>query len=452
MDLQNKTIVIMGLGKSGRALLDFLESKPVTVLAFDIDKNGALREDAPIYPPHIRLHLGQNPTGDEKADILILSPGISKNLKVVQRIVNNGAVLYGEMEFAFAFLKGRVIGITGTNGKTTTTHLVAHMMKKHFSDVRVVGNVGTPIISHVASSNEETRFVAEISSFQLETSHSLHCSIAAIINITPDHLDRHGSMEQYRLEKFKIFQNQTQDDYAIINWEDGALRELQGTLTGREVHFSNRQALPGGVYLEDGALISELTGERQYIIHRDEIFLKGQHNMENVLTAVSIALCEGIPIAMIAQSLREFRGVAHRLQYIGSANGVAYYNDSKGTNPDASIQAVLSFEKNILLIAGGMDKKSDYHDFIRACADRVKKLYLLGETKRKIADCAKELGLTGVELVDTMEEAVEAAVSVAEPGDTVLLSPACASWDMYASYEARGEDFIQAVRKRAELS
>lgn len=342
------------------------------------------------------------------------------------------------------------MGITGTNGKTTTTTLLGDLLSFVSYDTRVVGNIGAPVIEEVQTSGDDTFFVTELSSFQLETVKEFKCRVAGILNVTPDHLNRHGSLENYGNIKANIFMNQEEDDVAVLNFEDGFVRSLGEKCRAKVLWFSVRQRVSPGLYLKDGQIISTLKGEDEVLFARSEVALAGDHNMENVLMAMCMAYSVGVSFDAMRMVLNVFQGVEHRLEFVRELGGIRYINDSKGTNPDASTKAVEAFEGNLILIAGGMDKKVSFDTFVEAFQGKVKTLILLGETKRMIQECAERHGFRDVILVEDMKEAVERAHSIAVEGDLVLLSPACASWDMYPSYEVRGEDFKSRVRELKE--
>ncbi|MDO5095790.1 MAG: UDP-N-acetylmuramoyl-L-alanine--D-glutamate ligase [Peptostreptococcaceae bacterium] len=450
MDLTNKTVMVIGLGKSGFDLVAFLNQKAKKTIAFD--SNASVRE----HYEHegldkVEFHFGSNPTGEEEIDLAVISPGIPLELDFVQRLKSRHVEIIGEVELAYRSTKGVFVGITGTNGKTTTTALVGELFKNAGFDTRVVGNIGKPIISEVSDSNEKTVFVTELSSFQLETIRDFRSHLATIINLTEDHLNRHKTMENYAEIKSRIFENQEPDDFAIVNLDDEYGISLAQRSKGKKfytsVHEEPKKEFSPALYIKEGKIFYRDQETEQVLIETREIFLKGNHNYENVLIASAMAICYGIELSVITDTLRAFRGVAHRLEWVKDINGIHFVNDSKGTNPDASVKALEAIEKNILLIAGGMDKYSVFDDFIQAFANRVKSAILLGETKNKLAETMIRFGFSEFELVSDMDEAVRTAFAMAKAGDTVLLSPACASWDMYKSFEERGEHFKKIVNE-----
>ena len=342
------------------------------------------------------------------------------------------------------------VHIAGTHGKTTTTSLVGEIMANYFDDVKVVGNIGIPYTSVAADTTEDTVTVAEISSFQLETTHEFAPEVTAILNITPDHLNRHHTMECYIETKESITKNQTAGDTCVLNYEDEVLRRFGETLQTKVVFFSSKRRLEKGLYL-DGEDIFYADGTTDTkVINVNELNILGKHNYENVMAAVGMSVSFGVPMDKIVEVLKRFQAVEHRIEYVTEKRGVKFYNDSKGTNPDAAIQGIRAMNRPTLLIGGGYDKQSEYDEWIESFDGKVKKLVLIGQTKEKIAECAKKHGFEDVILCDTFEEAIDTCYANAVSGDAVLLSPACASWGMFANYEERGRIFKEYVRNLAE--
>ena len=383
--------------------------------------------------------------------MVVLSPGISLDRDFVRLFIEREIEIIGEVELAYRLTKGRFVGITGTNGKTTTTALVGEVFKNAGFDTRVVGNIGNPPIKEIESATQDTVFVTELSSFQLETTVQLTCHAATIINITPDHLDRHRTMENYTNCKLKIFQNQSTEDVAVINVDDPLSYVGTRDLVSKKIFISTNQSLHASGYenylfLKDHHILGRYEGDSFVLLNLSEVFLKGQHNYENVLCAIGLALAFGICKDTIAETLKTFRGVAHRLELVEVIKGVTYINDSKGTNPDASIKAIEAVEKDIILIAGGYDKKSDFNDFVSCFEGRVKHAIILGATKTQLKESFGNCHFNHFTEVEDMVQAVAYASKIAKEGDTVLLSPACASWGMYDNFEQRGEHFKALVR------
>ena len=346
----------------------------------------------------------------ERTDIAVLSPGVPTDLPFVLEMQERKIPIWGEIELAYRCSKGKLFAITGTNGKTTTTALTGEIMKTYFESVFVVGNIGMPYTEYAMDMTDNSVTVAEISSFQLETIHKFHPQISAILNITPDHLNRHHTMECYVDTKANIARNQTKDEVCVLNYEDAYLQKIAVCT----IHDMN---------------------------------LLGKHNYENVMAAIAIAMHAGVPIDCIRKAVKEFHAVEHRIEYVCEVDGVKYYNDSKGTNPDAAIKAVEAMVAPTVVIGGGYDKKSTYEEWIASFKDKVKCLVLLGETKDAIAETAKKAGFTNIIMTDSLKEAVRVCSEQAVPGDAVLLSPACASWDMFKSYEERGRLFKEYVHE-----
>ena len=343
--------------------------------------------------------------------------------------------------------KIKLIGITGTNGKTTTTALTGQIMADYFESTFIVGNIGTPYTLMAGRTKKTSVTTAEISSFQLETIHDFHPVISAVLNITPDHLDRHKTMECYINTKLSITRNQTEQDVCVLNYEDKVLRERSKELKCKIVFFSSKTKLENGIYMDKNRNIYLAeNGKDTFLINTKEMKLVGIHNAENVMAAIAIAEAANIPDTVYLNTIRAFEAIEHRIEYVTEIDNVIYYNDSKGTNTDASRKALEAMERKTVLIAGGYDKNSEYDEWISAFGDKIKCLVLLGATKDKIAKTAENHGFTNIKKVGTLKEAVEVSAKEAESGEAVLLSPACASWDMFKSYEERGKLFKQYVK------
>ncbi len=448
MEVKGKKVLVFGAGISGAGAAKLLEKHQAEVILYDgnqkLDKEELkkqLGEESPI-----KVLLGNLPGEVEKTlDMAVLSPGIPTDLPLVERMRSQGVSIIGEIELAYQFGKGDVLAITGTNGKTTTTSLLGEIMKKARSEVYVVGNIGNPYTSVAGQMTEQAVTVAEVSSFQLETIDMFRPKVSAILNITPDHLNRHHTMEAYIQAKENIARNQKEEDYCILNYEDELTREFGKNVKAKVLYFSSQRKLEEGIYLEDGKIVCSLGGKKEEICHTDELQILGTHNHENVMAAAGMAYAYGVPVDTIRRSVKEFGGVEHRIEYVAQKNGVVYYNDSKGTNPDAAIKGIQAMKRPTVLIGGGYDKDSEYTEWINSFDGKVKKLILLGETREKIARDAEKCGFQDYLFADSFEEAVKMAVEQAVPGDAVLLSPACASWDMFPSYEVRGDKFKEIV-------
>lgn len=439
MELKDKKVLVVGLGKSGMAAAELLRQMQADVSLYD---GNADREPPACAEP---VYLGEYPQEEfARMDCAVFSPGVPLDIPLAQFLRENQVPIIGEIELAYRMEQGRVVGITGTNGKTTTTTLVGEILKAWNENTFVVGNIGNPYTKEVLKSSPDSITVAEISSFQLETTDVFAPEVSAILNITPDHLDRHGTMENYIETKLRIAKNQRKDSLCILNYEDAVLRERADELSCRVAFFSSRRKLERGMYqAEDGSIVRAEDG--MVLMNQKESRLPGAHNAENIMAALLIAFEMGVPEETAVRVVREFRPVPHRVEFIKTVDGVDYYNDSKGTNPDAAIKGIQSMDRPTVLIGGGYDKGADFTEWIQSFGGRVKKLLLLGATKEKIAKNAQQCGFSEYQFVETLEEAVETARNLAEDGDAVLLSPACASWDMFASYEKRGDLFRELV-------
>lgn len=441
--MRGKKVLVAGLGKSGISALRFFSERGAQVEAFDgkLPYQEALRDEFPA----VNFHFEQNPTGEEEADLVLMSPGIPLDLPFVRSFLRRGVEVTGDIEIAYRESDAKVIAITGTNGKTTSTTLTGAIFSDFFPKVSVAGNIGSPILDELRTFDRQTYVVTELSSFQLESIKTYRPHIAAILNITEDHLNRHKTMENYIAAKFRIFENQGEDDFLVLNADDEILAGCSIETASQIVYFSRKKELEKGVFIRGDRIVSTLKGEEEEIMKTEEILLPGAHNIENVLACVAISLLAGIPAKTVRKNIAAFRGVAHRIEWVREVGGVSYWNDSKATNPDSAIKAVEAFSAPIVLIAGGMDKKSDFSQWLNICKGRVKTLILLGETRENIRKAAEELGFTQIRIVEDMRQAVEQASEEAEAGDVVLLSPACASWDMYPNFEVRGEEFKRFV-------
>ncbi|MCH5266146.1 MAG: UDP-N-acetylmuramoyl-L-alanine--D-glutamate ligase [Lachnospiraceae bacterium] len=440
MTLQGKKVAVIGLGKSGLAAYELLQKEGAQICLYDGKKDLDVSEyEAPVY-------LGDFPEEVFAGlDLAVFSPGVPLDIPVAEFLKEKKVPIIGEIELAYQKEKGQVAGITGTNGKTTTTTLAGEIMKAYNPQTFVVGNIGNPYTKEVLKSTETSVTVAEISSFQLETIDTFHPAVSAVLNITPDHLNRHKTMECYIDAKMAIAKNQTKEELCVLNYEDEVLRERAGELSCRVAFFSSKRKLSEGLYQnEKQDIVDGATGE--ILMNMRECHLPGDHNCENIMAAILITRELGVPMEEILSVVREFQAVEHRVEYVTDKGGVDYYNDSKGTNPDAAIKGIQSMSRPTILIGGGYDKGGEFDQWIQAFDGRVKKLLLLGETKERIARTAEKLGFTDYEFVDSLGEAVTRAAELAESGDAVLLSPACASWDMFDSYEQRGTMFKEFVR------
>ena len=382
----------------------------------------------------------------DSLDLVVLSPGVPTDLPLVKSFYEQGLPVWGEVELAYRVGDGEVLAITGTNGKTTTTALLGKIMQDARESVFVVGNIGTPYTSKALEMKQNSVTVAEISSFQLETIDEFAPKVSAILNITEDHLNRHHTMEEYIRVKELITENQGTEDVCVLNYEDEVLREFGKHLTPRVVYFSSGRKLDEGIYLDGNKIILK-DGEKEIeVVKTEDLKLLGKHNFENVMAAVAMAYYDGVSLDSIRKSICEFTAVAHRIEYVTEKKGVVYYNDSKGTNPDAAIKGIQAMNRPTLLIGGGYDKQSGYDEWIEAFDGKVRYLVLIGQTKEKIKEAAEKHGFHDIILCEDLKEAVKVCEEKAQPGDAVLLSPACASWGQFDNYEQRGDMFKEYVR------
>ncbi|HCL01023.1 MAG TPA: UDP-N-acetylmuramoyl-L-alanine--D-glutamate ligase [Lachnoclostridium phytofermentans] len=457
MNFLGKKVLVVGAGKSGISAIELLSQEGAQTILYDANAE-INKEETKLT--EFREKLPKNYNGDiilgefpselkSELDMVVLSPGVPTDLDYVKDLKSVGIPIIGEVELAYNFSKGKIAAITGTNGKTTTTTLVGEIMKTYYKSVFVVGNIGVPYTQMVKNTEIESVTVAEMSSFQLETVENFRPDVSAILNITPDHLNRHHTMEAYIEAKVNVTKNQTKEDTCVLNYEDSYLQNVSGGIPATILWFSSARELESGLFLQNNQIIYRDDEKECVVCDVNELQIIGKHNYENVMAAVGIAIALKVPMEDIHKALIEFKGVEHRIEYVTTKRGVKYYNDSKGTNPDASIQAIKAMQTKTLLIGGGYDKDSDYDDWIKAFDDKVTYLVLLGQTREKIANAAKRLGVKNIVLVDSLSEAVTFCAEHAGVGETVLLSPCCASWGMFKDYEERGmlfKEYVHALK------
>lgn len=449
MELQGKKVLVFGSGKSGIGASDLLAKVGAFPVIYDgnaeTDKDAVVHKTDGTYS--VTVYAGELPKEvQDSLDLVVLSPGVPTDLPLVKSFYEQGLPVWGEVELAYRVGNGEVLAITGTNGKTTTTALLGKIMQDARESVFVVGNIGTPYTSKALEMKPNSVTVAEISSFQLETIDEFAPKVSAILNITEDHLNRHHTMEEYIRVKELITENQGTEDVCVLNYEDEVLREFGKHLTPRVVYFSSGRKLDEGIYL-DGNKIVLKDGEKEIeVVKTEDLKLLGKHNFENVMAAVAMAYYDGVSLDSIRKSICEFTAVAHRIEYVTEKKGVVYYNDSKGTNPDAAIKGIQAMNRPTLLIGGGYDKQSGYDEWIEAFDGKVRYLVLIGQTKEKIKEAAEKHGFHDIILCEDLKEAVKVCEEKAQPGDAVLLSPACASWGQFDNYEQRGDMFKEYVR------
>jgi UDP-N-acetylmuramoylalanine--D-glutamate ligase len=453
--MEINTAIVAGTGKSGISATKLLVNHGVKVYLFDENKDRdieAIKEktgDSEL----VQIELGE--LGEDalsSSQLMVISPGIPVDAPFTDVVRNAGIPIWSEIELAYHYGKGKIAAITGTNGKTTTTALVGEIVKAHNAKTIVVGNIGIPYTELCDTTDDDSDTVAEISSFQLETVIDFHPNVSAILNLTPDHLNRHYTFENYGNVKFSITKNQTMDDVTVLNYDDEHTRAMGEKAKDHchVVYFSRLEKPVGGVYVEDGDIILEDGDKKINVLAIKDLKLMGAHNVENVLAAVGISYYMGVPVDVIRDVATSFKAVAHRIEYVDTIDGVAYYNDSKGTNPDAAIKGIQAMVAPTFLIGGGYDKGSEYDEWIEAFDGKVKWLVLIGQTAQKIADCAKRHGFNSIIFEENLQDAVAYCHENAVDGDAVLLSPACASWGQFDNYEQRGDMFKEYVRSYKE--
>jgi UDP-N-acetylmuramoylalanine--D-glutamate ligase len=442
-------VLVVGLGVSGIACIKGLSRTGAKIYAFDESSEENLKDRLKeVEGIEVEYFFGNEEIEKiniKALDYAIKSPGIKYEVPIIEKLLKNNIEVISDIEAAYRVTNASIVSISGTNGKTTTTTLIGEMVRESGKPHKVTGNIGFGIYYDALNAKKEDILVAEVSSFQLAGTIKYKPHISVLTNITPDHLDYHHTVENYTETKFKNVITQDENDYAILNYEDNIIRNYSDNIKAKKIFFSSERVLEDGIFAENGQMLYRTGNNKEFIINTKEIFIPGKHNLENAMAACGAAIALGIDTEVIAKVLREFKGVEHRLEFTGEYNKVKFYNDSKGTNPDASIKAVQGIDKPIILIAGGYDKQSDYDELIKAFDNKVKALILLGQTAGEIQRCALKYGFENIYRVETMDEAVKKSFELAEEGDNVVLSPACASWGMYPNYEVRGRDFKERV-------
>ena len=450
MIFTDKNILIVGSGISGMGALKALSTVQARCIVFDGNDKLTKEEIAGRFPEGCTAEICIGTLTDNvllNLDMAVVSPGVPIDIPLLNTLREHHIPVIGEIELGYQLAKGRIIAITGTNGKTTTTTLVGQMMRDYFESVFVVGNIGNPYTLEALKTTEDTVTVAEISSFQLETVEEFCPEVSAVLNVTPDHLNRHYTMENYAGTKEKITKGQTGEQYCILNYENEYTRDFGlNRCPATVVFFSSKRVLEEGIYCQGDTIYLAKDGLQKPLmnIHTD-MNLVGTCNVENVMAALGIGLSFGVPLESLLRTIKAFKAVEHRIEFVDTKGGVDYYNDSKGTNPDAAIQGILAMSKPTVLIGGGYDKQNEYDEWIEAFGNKVKLLVLIGQTREKIAACAKAHGFNDYVFADTFEECLKICTEHAKPGDAVLLSPACASWGMFPNYEERGRQFKEYV-------
>ena len=448
MDIKNKRALVIGLARSGIAAAKLLKALGAQVVLNDsrqIDNIDGLPAGEYIYKT------GISPDQlIEDADFIVISPSVPPSLPALKRARELGKEVLTEIELGYRVCKGQTVAISGTNGKTTTTTLTGRI----FSDANrgnfVVGNIGIPYSAHALEASPRDIMVTEISSYQLECIDTFHAHVAALLNITPDHLNRHGDMNGYIAAKKRLFLNQTQKDFAVLNYDDEIVRKMAEDINARVLFFSYEKELGEGVFIEDGIITFCLGALKQPICKCEDVRIKGRHNIENAMAAAAIGMLMGVSAANVAQTLMSFEGVEHRIETVRTVKGVTWINDSKGTNPDSTIKAIHTMDKPTVLILGGYDKGGEFDGLIKEYTDNIKHTVVLGDTARKIIGALERAGIKEYTHAAGFDEGVRLAFKAAQPGWNVLLSPACASFDMFADFEERGRVFKELVNSLEE--
>jgi len=447
--MKNKNILVVGLGVSGIACIKGLNKLGAHIFVYDESPREKctekLHELEGIEASYFFGNDEIEKINFEILDLAIKSPGIKYEVPIIAELAERSIKIISDIEAAYNITDATIVSVTGTNGKTTTTTLIGEIVKESGKSYKITGNIGFGMFYDALNSGNDDVLVAEVSSFQLAGTIDYKPHVSVITNITPDHIDFHHTYENYIDTKFKNAMNQDENDYAVLNYEDETIMSFRDKIKAKKIFFSSERILDEGIYVQDEKMAYTHDGKTEIIININDIFIPGKHNLENAMCAAGAALSLGIGTEIISDVLKNFKGVEHRLEFCAEYNGVKFYNDSKGTNPDASIKAVQGIEKPIILIAGGYDKDSSYDDFIKSFGDKVKSLVLLGQTADKIEACARSYGFTDIYRVENMDEAVKKCFELSTYGDNVVLSPACASWGMYPNFEVRGRDFKERV-------
>lgn len=452
-EIKDKNVLVVGLGRSGLAAIEVLSMAGCQISLQDSKKQEDISEEHQkiLTDKNVTCYFDAVPEDIKVYDMIVVSPGVPLILSFVKEAIDAGIEVIGELELAYRCGKGNFIGITGTNGKTTTTTLVGEIVKNAGRKTKVAGNIGNPVATEAVNADDDTWIVTEISSFQLETIDTFKPVVSAILNLTPDHMDRHKTMENYGKTKARIMMNQTNDEYLVVNFDDKECLNLIKGTKAKVVPFSRLEPLMFGSFVQDDKIVIINEDEKLVeICGVDELKIPGSHNLENALAAAAVTYFAGVDKEVIADTLRNFESVEHRLEFVDEVDGIRFINDSKGTNTDAAIKAIEAMKTPVVLIAGGYDKNADFDEFINAFGDKVKHVVLLGATAGKIKAAALKKGYKNTIIVKDMEACVQEAFRFAEAGETVLLSPACASWGMYNNFEERGRHFKECVKKLKE--
>ncbi len=452
MNFKDKNVLILGMARSGIAAAEKLNSLGAKVLVVDCADNRSLRLKATeLQQQGISTHIGsQPPSYAEDKELIVISPGVPSDISLFKRARELEVPIWSEVELAYRLAGPSpfIVGITGTNGKTTTATLIGEMYKKSFPTV-VGGNIGNPLVSNLENVSSDTKFVVELSSFQLENIVKFRPRISILLNITDDHLDRYADIDDYAEAKGRIFLNQTKEDYAILNYDDPITRNFASSIKGKVIPFSKSNEFDTGIFIKSGKIFFNSKGISKEICGVDKLKIKGEHNLDNAMAAVAASLIGGVPLDFARETLFNFKGLKHRVEYVATIDGIEFYNDSKATNPDAVIKALTAFDKPIILLAGGRNKKNSFQSVAEASKDKVKAAIVFGEAANEIKSSFINLNIP-VKGSPSLADAVMMAFETSKVGDVVLLSPACASFDMFSNYKERGEAFKKVVLKIKE--
>lgn len=450
MDLTGKKVCVCGIARSGIGAARLAKKAGASVVITDLKSEDKLEAELKIlYDAGIEAVCGRNPDEGllENTDLVIISPGISFDLPFIEAARKKSIPVLPEIEFASIFCGAKIAAITGTNGKTTTTALVGEIVKKVNPKSMALGNIGTAFSAYSDEIPEDAYAILEISSFQLEAVSSFKPNVAAIIQITPDHLDRHKTMENYISIKARIFENQDENDFAVLNHDDEACLKIAQDIRSRVIFFSQKSKLSEGIYLDGTEIVAAFDGKVNRIIDTRCLMIPGSGNVENVMAAVGISVALGVTADIIKETVESFKGVAHRIEFVRELNGIRFYNDSKATNPDSAINGLMAMEGSVVLIGGGYDKNASFAEWVKLFEGKVMRLIVMGQTSDKIIETCKAHNFLDFDKVNSLKDAVSVGFAKAKEGDSVLLSPACASWDMFDDFEQRGNMFKSFVNE-----
>ncbi len=449
MKLKDKKVLVCGLGRTGIATIPLLLDKgaKVTIQTENVIKE--YEEEVKKFEGlGVKVFLSKEPNDViNNFDICVVSPGINTSKSFFKIAEEIGVQIISEIELSNWFFEGTLVAITGTNGKTTTTTLVQKILAEKFSDSRAVGNIGIPFSANVLNSTKDSIYALELSSYQLETTYTLKPKVATVLNIAQDHIERHKTMQNYISAKEKIFENQDENDYLILNYDNEGSMKMKSLTKSKVIYFSKEEIQEDclKVYVKDNEVFTNFNGVCEKVLNLSDILLIGTHNVENVLASIALTLPLGLDVKEIEEAIMTFKGVEHRLEYVNTFDGVTYINDSKATNPDSSINAINAITQPTVLIVGGFDKNLPIFEFVKNITKKVKHLVIIGEVAEKYVECCNKLGYSNFTVCETLESAVVESSKVAKSGDCVLLSPACSSFDMFKDFEHRGKVFKEAV-------